>query len=56
MTPTDLDQQLRELQSAAYTYAGRHQFIPDLTWPEGARIAVNFTCDVDAMFAAPAAQ
>jgi peptidoglycan/xylan/chitin deacetylase (PgdA/CDA1 family) len=49
MTPTDLDQQLRELQSAAYTYAGRHQFIPDLTWPEGARIAVNFTCDFDAM-------
>jgi hypothetical protein len=27
MTPTDLDQQLREVQSAAYTYAGRHQFI-----------------------------
>jgi peptidoglycan-N-acetylglucosamine deacetylase len=30
-------------------YAARHQFIPDLTWPEGVRIAVNFTCDFDAM-------
>src|SRR5690242_21407918 len=49
MTPTDLDQQLAELRSAAYTYAVRHQFIPDLTWPEGVRIAVNFTCDFDAM-------
>ena len=49
MTRTDLDQQLAELQSAAYVYAARHQFIPDLTWPEGVRIAVNFTCDFDAM-------
>ena len=49
MTGTDLDQQLAELQSAAYAYAPRQQFIPDLTWPEGVRIAVNFTCDFDAM-------
>ena len=49
MTATDLDQQLAELRSAADAYAARHQFIPDLTWPETVRIAVNFTCDFDAM-------
>jgi hypothetical protein len=49
MTATDLDQQLAGLRSAADAYAARHQFIPDLTWPEGVRIAVNFTCDFDAM-------
>src|SRR5215510_14420580 len=49
MTATDLDQQLAELRSAAESYAARHQFIPDLTWPEGVRIAVNYTCDFDAM-------
>src|SRR5205814_6189793 len=49
MTATDLDQQLAELRSAADAYAARHQFIPDLAWAEGIRIAVNFTCDFDAM-------
>ena len=49
MTATDLDQQLTELRSAADAYAARHQFIPDFTWPKGVRIAVNFTCDFDAM-------
>src|SRR5947209_11864682 len=49
MTPTDLDQELADLRSVADAYAARHQFIPDLTWPEGARIAVNFTADFDAM-------
>src|SRR6266702_855411 len=49
MTVTDLDQQLAELQSAADAYAARRQFIEDLTWPQGVRIAVNFTCDFDAM-------
>src|ERR1700719_2317783 len=49
MTAIDLDQQLVELRSAADAYAARHQFIPDLTWPQGVRIAVNFTCDFDAM-------
>src|SRR5262249_10090033 len=34
---------------ASAAYASRNQFIPDLTWPEGVRIAVNFTCDFDAM-------
>src|SRR5947209_19155138 len=49
MTPTDLDQELADLRSVADAYAARHQFIPDLTWPSGARIAVNFTADFDAM-------
>jgi peptidoglycan/xylan/chitin deacetylase (PgdA/CDA1 family) len=49
MAVTDLDQQLAELRSAADAYAARHQFIEDLAWPEGVRIAVNFTCDFDAM-------
>jgi hypothetical protein len=49
MTAIDLDQQLVELRSAADAYAARHQFIPDLTWPEGVRVAVNFTCGFDAM-------
>src|SRR4051794_35904689 len=49
MTATDLDQQLAELRSAADAYAACHQSIPDLTWPEGVRIAINFTCDFDAM-------
>ena len=49
MTVTELDQQLAELRSAADAYAARHQFIEDLTWPQGVRIAVNFTCDFDAM-------
>src|SRR2546430_17714107 len=49
MTVTDLDQQLAELRGAADAYAARHQFIEDLAWPEGVRIAVNFTCDFDAM-------
>ncbi len=49
MTVTDLDQQLAELRGAADAYAARHQFIEDLAWPECVRIAVNFTCDFDAM-------
>jgi peptidoglycan-N-acetylglucosamine deacetylase len=49
MTVTDLDRQLADLQGAADVYAARHQFIADLAWPEGVRIAVNFTCDFDAM-------
>src|SRR5438132_8194102 len=49
MTVTDLDQQRGELLCGAYAYAARHQFIEDLTGPQGVRIAVNFTCDFDAM-------
>ncbi|MGH7054987.1 MAG: polysaccharide deacetylase family protein [Stellaceae bacterium] len=44
-----LDQDLAELGAAAHAYAARHQFIPDFSYPAGVRIAVNFTCDFDAM-------
>ncbi|HEV7264637.1 MAG TPA: polysaccharide deacetylase family protein [Falsiroseomonas sp.] len=47
--PDDLDSQLAELTEAARRYDARHEPIPDLAWPEGARIAVNFTADFDAM-------
>src|SRR2546429_4568921 len=49
MRATGLDQEVGKLRSAANAYAARHQFIEDLAWPEGVRIAVNFTCDFDAM-------
>lgn len=47
--PNGLDQDLAELSAAAHAYASRHQFIPDFAYPAGIRIAVNFTCDFDAM-------
>jgi peptidoglycan-N-acetylglucosamine deacetylase len=47
--PSQLDQELAELGAVAQAYAARHQFIPDFAWPDGIRIAVNFTLDFDAM-------
>jgi peptidoglycan-N-acetylglucosamine deacetylase len=47
--PSQLDQELAELGAVAQAYAERHQFIPDFAWPDGVRIAVNFTLDFDAM-------
>lgn len=47
--PDDLDRDLTELSDAAQRYAARHEAIRDLAWPDGARIAVNFTADFDAM-------
>ena len=48
-----MDQGARErldtLVSKAAAYRQRHEFIHGLTWPDGARIAVNFTADFDAM-------
>jgi peptidoglycan/xylan/chitin deacetylase (PgdA/CDA1 family) len=44
-----LDQEVEALASAALAHDRRHQRIKDLTWPDGARIAVNFTADFDAM-------
>ena len=37
------------LVSKGTAYQDRYEFIDDLTWPDGARIAVNFTADFDAM-------
>ena len=47
--PDDLDRELDDLAAAAQRHRARHEAIPDLAWPEGARIAVNFTADFDAM-------
>jgi peptidoglycan/xylan/chitin deacetylase (PgdA/CDA1 family) len=48
-----MSQTLREeiagLKAAAEAHAARHRRIEGLTWPQGARIAVNFTADFDAM-------
>lgn len=44
-----LDQEVEALAQIALAHDRRHQRIPDLTWPDGARIAVNFTADFDAM-------
>ena len=48
-----MSEKLREevagLEAAARAYTARHQRIDNLTWPDGARIAVNFTADFDAM-------
>src|SRR5262250_1854181 len=44
-----LEQEVAELCAVGRRYDARHQRIPDLTWPDDARIAVNFTADFDAM-------
>ena len=46
---SQLEQDIDDLCAAARQYDARHQRIPGLTWPHGARIAVNFTADFDAM-------
>jgi peptidoglycan/xylan/chitin deacetylase (PgdA/CDA1 family) len=42
-------ERLDALVSKGTAYRERYEFIDDLTWPDGARIAVNFTADFDAM-------
>jgi peptidoglycan-N-acetylglucosamine deacetylase len=44
-----LEQDLAELADASQAVRARHRRISGLTWPNGARIAVNFTADFDAM-------
>jgi peptidoglycan/xylan/chitin deacetylase (PgdA/CDA1 family) len=44
-----LRQEIAGLKAAAQGYAARHQRIESMAWPNGARIAVNFTADFDAM-------
>jgi peptidoglycan-N-acetylglucosamine deacetylase len=50
-TPMDttLTAELNRLAETALAYDHRHLPIPQLHWPDGARIAVNFTADFDAM-------
>ncbi len=47
--PQTLREEVAGLEAAAEAHAARHQRIETLTWPEGVRIAVNFTADFDAM-------
>ena len=44
-----LEQELNTLAAAARRYDARHRRIARIAWPEGMRIAVNFTADFDAM-------
>jgi peptidoglycan-N-acetylglucosamine deacetylase len=46
---TELDRDVAEIGEAARAYDERHQTIADCAWPDGVRIAVNFTADFDAM-------
>jgi peptidoglycan-N-acetylglucosamine deacetylase len=46
---SQLEQEIAELCAAGTRYDARHQRIRNLAWPDGARIAVNFTADFDAM-------
>lgn len=48
MTAT-LEQEVEALAAVGRAYDARHQRISGLTWPDGMRIAVNFTADFDAM-------
>lgn len=41
--------EIDDLVAAAQRHAAQHQFIPSITWPDGARMAVNLTVDFDAM-------
>ena len=44
-----LRQEIADLKGVAEGYAARWQRIDNLAWPNGMRIAVNFTADFDAM-------
>jgi peptidoglycan-N-acetylglucosamine deacetylase len=46
---TSLDQDIAGLKAAAVDHSARHQVFSECKWPGGARIAVNFTADFDAM-------
>jgi peptidoglycan/xylan/chitin deacetylase (PgdA/CDA1 family) len=45
----DFAGELAALKAAATDYDDRHRVIARCAWPDGARIAVNFTADFDAM-------
>jgi peptidoglycan/xylan/chitin deacetylase (PgdA/CDA1 family) len=44
-----LDRDLAALKARAADYEAHHRVLDNVTWPGGARIAVNFTADFDAM-------
>ena len=45
----DLDQELAALKAKAADYGARHKVIEMVEWPQGVRLAVNFTADFDTM-------
>ncbi|MEE9254952.1 MAG: polysaccharide deacetylase family protein [Pseudomonadales bacterium] len=49
MANTELSREIEALESAAKAFEGRHRFIEKLDYPDGIQMAVNFTCDFDAM-------
>lgn len=50
MPDTDaLMREIEALESTARRYDARHDYMENFAWPEGTRIAVNFTADFDAM-------
>src|ERR1043165_6542129 len=44
-----LDRDIAALKAKAADYGARHKVIDRIAWPNGARIAVNFTADFDTM-------
>jgi peptidoglycan/xylan/chitin deacetylase (PgdA/CDA1 family) len=44
-----LDREIAGLKATATDYNARHRVIENCRWPEGVRVAVNFTADFDAM-------
>src|SRR5919198_6682717 len=48
-TQVELDHEIAALKTKAADYGARHRVIEKCTWPDGVRIAVNFTADFDAM-------
>jgi len=46
---TELDRDIAAVSEAARAYDARHRTFADCAWPDGVRIAVNFTADFDAM-------
>ena len=49
MSSDSLNAELAELKAAAAQHGSRFRRFEDLSWPNGARIAVNITVDFDAM-------
>ena len=44
-----LDRDIAALKAKVADFDAQHQLIDKVTWPQGVRIAVNFTADFDAM-------
>jgi peptidoglycan/xylan/chitin deacetylase (PgdA/CDA1 family) len=45
----DLLKESDALEAAASGYEARHVYLEDFAWPDDVQLAVNFTCDFDAM-------